>query len=167
MHRIVITALAASALALGALGASAQNETPGAAPAERPAAAQGSGPMGHGMHGDGPMAQGKRGDGPMGQGRHDDGPRGHGKGPHGKHHGGGHSPMMMKMMFAVADADGDGEVSLEEMQEIQARIFRAMDEDASGGLTPEEIRAFMKPGHGMARGPMRGGPAPEAPAAPE
>ena len=59
----------------------------------------------------------------------------------------------MKMMFAVADADGDGEVSLEEMQEIQARLFRAMDADDSGGLTREEIGAFMRPDRPTGRGP--------------
>ncbi|SFI73252.1 hypothetical protein [Albimonas pacifica] len=156
MRRIVIPALAASALALGALGAYAQGGSPAAGPAERPAAAeQGHGAKAPWMH--------DRDDGPRGRGMGpDEGRHGMHRGMHGGKHGGmhggmhrggpGHSPMMMKMMFAVADADGDGEVSLEEMQEIQARIFRAMDADDSGGLTPEEIRGFMKPERGMGRG---------------
>jgi ABC-type Na+ transport system ATPase subunit NatA len=44
----------------------------------------------------------------------------------------GHS-MMMRMLFAMMDSDGDGTVSLQ-----------AMDANKDGRLTLEEIQAFMQ-----------------------
>jgi hypothetical protein len=85
------------------------------------------GMMGQGMMGRGMMGQGMMGGMPgmMGQGMM--GMRGH----------------MMKMMFAVADTNGDGGLSIEEVTEIHKRIFTKVDADADGKVTAEEMRAFM------------------------
>ena len=48
----------------------------------------------------------------------------------------------MRMMFAIVDADGDGALSLAEIQDFHARIFRAVDENADGKVEMEEIEAF-------------------------
>ena len=56
---------------------------------------------------------------------------------------GGMSPMFMRMMFALMDADGDGTVSLQEFQDAHARIFKAMDANKDGVLSLEEIQGFM------------------------
>jgi hypothetical protein len=58
--------------------------------------------------------------------------------------GGTHSDMMMRMLFALMDGDGDGTVSLQEFQAAHERIFRAMDANKDGRLTLEEIEAFMQ-----------------------
>lgn len=52
-------------------------------------------------------------------------------------------PFMMRMMFALMDADGDGTISLQEFQAAHERIFKAMDTNKDGKLTPEEMQAFM------------------------
>jgi Ca2+-binding EF-hand superfamily protein len=51
---------------------------------------------------------------------------------------------MMRIMFAVIDADGDGALSLAEVQEAHARIFNNVDADDNGRVTPEEIQAFFR-----------------------
>jgi Ca2+-binding EF-hand superfamily protein len=54
-------------------------------------------------------------------------------------------PIMFRMIFALMDADGDGAVSLTEFQVAHERIFKAMDSNKDGKLTPEEMMmAFMK-----------------------
>jgi hypothetical protein len=53
------------------------------------------------------------------------------------------SPMMFRMIFALMDADGDGTVSLQEFQAAHDRIFKAMDSNKDGKLTPEEMLAFL------------------------
>jgi hypothetical protein len=53
-------------------------------------------------------------------------------------------PMMMRMLFAMMDSDGDGTVSLQEFQTAHERIFKAMDANKDGRLTLEEIEAFMQ-----------------------
>ena len=68
----------------------------------------------------------------MGRGRMMGGP--------GRMHGG----MMMRMLFAMMDSDGDGTVSLLEFQAAHERIFKAMDANKDGRLTLEEIQAFMQ-----------------------
>ena len=55
-----------------------------------------------------------------------------------------HSGMMMRVLFAMMDSDGDGTVSLQEFQTAHERIFRAMDTNKDGVLTLEEIQAFMQ-----------------------
>ena len=51
-------------------------------------------------------------------------------------------PVMMRIIFALMDSDGDGTVSLQEFQAAHERIFRAMDANKDGRLTLEEIQAF-------------------------
>jgi hypothetical protein len=50
----------------------------------------------------------------------------------------------MKIMFAIADADGDGALSFEEVTAIHERIFSGVDADKDGKVTPEEVQAFMR-----------------------
>jgi len=52
---------------------------------------------------------------------------------------------MMKIMFAVADADGDGALSFEEVTAIHKRIFDSVDANKDGKVTTEEIHVFMRP----------------------
>ena len=52
--------------------------------------------------------------------------------------------MMMRMLFAMMDSDGDGTISLQEFQAAHERIFKAMDSNKDGRLTLEEIQAFMQ-----------------------
>lgn len=52
---------------------------------------------------------------------------------------------MMKVMFAVADVDGDGALSFEEVTTIHKQIFNKVDADKDGKVTPEEVQAFMRP----------------------
>jgi Ca2+-binding EF-hand superfamily protein len=63
--------------------------------------------------------------------------------------GGGMSTMgmhgpMMKIMFAVADVNGDGGLSFEEVTTVHRRIFERVDSNKDGKVTPEEIQAFMR-----------------------
>ena len=65
------------------------------------------------------------------------------------HHGGmmgggmmGHS-VVMRIIFGLMDANGDGKLSLEEFQAAHERIFKAMDTDHDGTVTLEEMEAFM------------------------
>jgi hypothetical protein len=51
--------------------------------------------------------------------------------------------MMMRILFALMDSDGDGTISLQEFQAAHERFFRAMDANKDGRLTLEEIQAFM------------------------
>ncbi|WP_434714327.1 EF-hand domain-containing protein (plasmid) [Rhizobium sp. YTUHZ045] len=51
---------------------------------------------------------------------------------------------MMKIMFAIADGDGDGAVSFEELTAIHKRVFDAVDANNDGKVTPEEMQAFMQ-----------------------
>jgi EF hand domain-containing protein len=54
--------------------------------------------------------------------------------------------MMMRMMFSLMDADGDGSISLLEFQAAHERIFKGMDQNKDGRLTMEEMRSFMRGG---------------------
>jgi hypothetical protein len=51
--------------------------------------------------------------------------------------------MPMRVMMILMDTNGDGAFSLEEVQAAHARIFKAVDADESGTVTPEEMQAFM------------------------
>ena len=50
----------------------------------------------------------------------------------------------MKVMFAIADADGDGALSFEEVTVIHKRIFDGVDADDDGKVTAEEVQAFLR-----------------------
>ncbi len=49
----------------------------------------------------------------------------------------------MRLMFAVMDADGNGALSLEEVQDFHERIFNAVDDDGDGSITMDEIESFV------------------------
>ena len=49
------------------------------------------------------------------------------------------SPVVFRIIFALMDADGDGNVSLPEFQVAHERIFKAMDRDKDGKLTRQEV----------------------------
>ena len=51
---------------------------------------------------------------------------------------------MMKIMFAIADTDGDGALSFEEVTAIHKRIFDKVVANKDGKVTPEEVQAFMR-----------------------
>jgi Ca2+-binding EF-hand superfamily protein len=53
------------------------------------------------------------------------------------------SPVTFRIIFALVDADGDGTISLAEFQAAHERIFKAMDSNKDGKLTPDEIQSFM------------------------
>jgi len=51
---------------------------------------------------------------------------------------------MMKVMFAVADVDGDGALSFDEVITVHKRIFDRVDANRDGKVTPEEMQTFMR-----------------------
>jgi Ca2+-binding EF-hand superfamily protein len=55
--------------------------------------------------------------------------------------GAGH---MMKVMFAVADTNGDGALSFEEITAIHKRIFDRVDTSKDGKVTVEELQSFLR-----------------------
>ncbi|MBB4186483.1 hypothetical protein GGE07_003142 [Sinorhizobium terangae] len=52
---------------------------------------------------------------------------------------------MMKIMFAIADAVGDGSLSFDEVTAIHKRIFDKVDANKDGKVSTEEIQAFLRP----------------------
>lgn len=51
---------------------------------------------------------------------------------------------MMRIMFAVADTDGDGALSFEEVMAVHKRIFVTVDANKDGKVTLDEMRIFMQ-----------------------
>ncbi|WFU13246.1 EF-hand domain-containing protein (plasmid) [Rhizobium sp. CB3090] len=50
---------------------------------------------------------------------------------------------MMQIMFAIADTNGDGALSFDEVMAIHKRIFDLVDANKDGKVTIEEMQAFM------------------------
>ena len=103
---------------------------------------QGMGPPG--AEDDDEEAEDRRGVRRRGGGR---GPMAGGLGGYGGGRGMGpdfaHGPGL-RITMALMDTDGDGGVSLEEVQSFHARVFKLVDADADGKLTHEEVRSFFR-----------------------
>ena len=54
------------------------------------------------------------------------------------------NPVMMRMIFSLMDADGDGKLSLQEFQAAHERIFKAMDANKDGFVTLEEMQDYIR-----------------------
>jgi EF hand len=54
--------------------------------------------------------------------------------------------VLMRMIFSLMDADGDGSISLQEFQGAHERIFKGIDQNKDGRVTMEEMRIFMGAG---------------------
>jgi len=120
---VLALAMSAFVLAYGVITASAQQ---GPMMQQQPQQQEHGGTMGPGMMGQGGMM----GRGMMGRGMMGGGMVG--------------VPVMMRIIFSLMDADGDGTISLQEFQAAHERIFKAMDANKDGRLTPEEMQAFMQ-----------------------
>lgn len=54
--------------------------------------------------------------------------------------------MHMRVMMILMDNDGDGALSLEEVQTAHAKIFKVIDADKDGKVTPTEVEMFFRGG---------------------
>jgi len=52
----------------------------------------------------------------------------------------------MRIMMILMDSDGDGALSLEEVQAAHAKIFKAVDVNKDGKVTFEEMETFFRGG---------------------
>jgi EF hand len=57
-----------------------------------------------------------------------------------------HQDMHMRVMMILMDTDGDGALSLEEVQSGHAKIFKAIDADKDGKVTLTEVQTFFRGG---------------------
>ena len=142
-HFLMLTT-AASILACGTAGASAQEDTDNPVMQQLEQAQQdptdeaNPDASGHSM-----MRQCMSGDSMMGR--------------HTMRHGEMRGVFAMRIIFALMDPDGDGTISLEEFQAAHERIFKAMDADKDGTVSMEEMRDFFH-GAGKATLPQRSAP---------
>jgi hypothetical protein len=155
--RVLVLTTSAFFLACGAIAASAQQEPPTQQPQilqqqqEQERQLQGAQTPRRAVHDDIEDDAGMMGSGYGPGWRHHQGwGRGVGMMGRGGMMGPGsmHSGMMMRMLFAMMDSDGDGAVSLQEFQAAHERIFKAMDANKDGRLTLEEIQGFMQGARG-------------------
>lgn len=167
MKKSLMTLTASAFLLATTMGmAQAQSTTDDDATMQR-----GQGMMQQGQRGERMMQRGQRGERMMQRGR--DGEKRYGKhrGRYSdmmrRHHGGygmgpgrgmgggmGHGAMM-QVVFAMMDADGNGSLSLQEVQDAHARIFAHMDANDDGEVTKAEIRAFFRGGKDSRRAGRR------------
>ena len=54
--------------------------------------------------------------------------------------------MPMRLMMILMDTDGNGALSLEEFQAAHAKIFKGIDADKDGKVTPTEMEIFFSGG---------------------
>jgi uncharacterized membrane protein len=137
--RVLGVTISALILAYGAVGAIAQDRMR-PQPDQQQTQSHPTGQEGTGRMGQGSMTGGGAEGGMMGGGMMGGAMMGHGM------MGGGAMgpPIMLRIMFALMDSDGDGTVSLQEFQVAHERIFKAMDSNKDGQLTLEEMQAFMQ-----------------------
>ena len=137
--RVLGVTISALILAYGAVGAIAQDRMR-PQPDQQQTQSHPTGQEGTGRMGQGSMTGGGAEGGMMGRGMMGGAMMGHGM------MGGGAMgpPIMLRVMFALMDSDGDGTISLQEFQVAHERIFKAMDSNKDGKLTLEEMQAFMQ-----------------------
>ena len=137
--RVLGVTISALILAYGAVGAIAQDRMR-PQPDQQQTQSHPMGQEGTGRMAQGSMTGGGADGGMMGRGMMGGGMMGHGM------MGGGAMgpPIMLRIMFALMDSDGDGTISLQEFQAAHERIFKAMDSNKDGQLTLEEMQAFMQ-----------------------
>jgi EF hand len=132
--RVLGVTISALILAYGAVSAIAQDRMR-PQPDQQQTQSHPTGQEGTGRMGQGSMTGGGAEGGMMGRGMMGHGMMGGGAmGP----------PIMLRIMFALMDSDGDGTISLQEFQVAHERIFKAMDSNKDGQLTLEEMQAFMQ-----------------------
>lgn len=95
------------------------------------------------------MMQEERGQGPM-QPPAQPSPMRMMMGGNGSAMGPGMHEAVLRLMFILVDADGDGAFSSAELAAVQERIFNAADTDHDDRVTLEELTAFW---HGSPAGP--------------
>ena len=111
--------MVAQAMPSGGMGQGMMNQGQGSPSGQ-------SGMMGQGQTGQsGTMGSGMMGQGPMR-------PRT------------GMSRPMLKIMFAIADTNGDGALSFDEIMAVHRRIFNVIDANNDGRITPDELEAFLR-----------------------